>query len=148
LTRPNLFFNSFADNYLIYILFFLGLVLLKVIASSSTNGAGGVGGIFAPTLFIGGVTGFIVASLLNRYTGIDLPDNRLVLVGMAGAMTGVMHAPLTAIFLIAEITGGYSLRKTDAWNLPVLDKGFYVGFLSKSRVYATYRELLIQVSEE
>jgi H+/Cl- antiporter ClcA len=55
---------------------------------------------------------------------------------------------LIAIFLIAEITGGYSLRKTDAWNLPVLDKGFYVGFLSKSRVYATYRELLIQVSEE
>jgi hypothetical protein len=55
---------------------------------------------------------------------------------------------LIAIFLIAEITGGYSLRKTDAWNLPVLDKGFYVGFLSKSRVYATCRELLIQVSEE
>jgi CIC family chloride channel protein len=282
----NSVFNSFADNYLIYILFFLGLVLLKVIASSSTNGAGGVGGIFAPTLFIGGVTGFVVASLLNRYAGVDLPDNRFVLVGMAGAMAGVMHAPLTAIFLIAEITGGYSLlipliitstiafittrtferhsiyhvqlaergelithdkdkavltmmdwrkeierdlikvkstdtlgelvkiismskrnifpvvdeynilegvvllddvreimfnselyetttardlmtippsyldvsesietvmetfRKTDAWNLPVLDKGFYVGFLSKSRIYATYRELLIQVSEE
>jgi chloride channel protein, CIC family len=83
--------------------------LLKVIASSSTNGAGGVGGIFAPTLFIGGVTGFVVASLLNRYAWVDLPDNRFVLVGMAGAMAGVMHAPLTAIFLIAEITGGYSL---------------------------------------
>jgi len=282
----NSVFSSFADNYLIYIFFFLGLVLLKVIASSSTNGAGGVGGIFAPTLFIGGITGFIVASLLNRYTGVDLHDNRFVLVGMAGVMAGVMHAPLTAIFLIAEITGGYSLlipliitstiafittnafeqhsiyhvqlaergelithdkdkavltmmvwskeiesdlikvkstdtlgelvkiisrsnrnifpvvdeynilegivllddvreimfnselygattvrdlmtippsylditesietvmetfRKTDAWNLPVLDKGLYVGFLSKSRVYATYRELLIQFSEE
>jgi CIC family chloride channel protein len=282
----NTVFNGFSDNYLIYTLFFLGLVMLKVIASSSTNGAGGVGGIFAPTLFIGGVTGFTVASLLNKYTGFNLPDNRFVLVGMAGAMAGVMHAPLTAIFLIAEITGGYSLlipliitstiayittrtfeshsiyhvelarrgelithdkdkavltlmdwrkeiekdlitvkstdtlgdlvkaisrskrnifpvvdeynilegvvllddvreimfndklyettimrdlmiippsyldvresietvmetfRKTDAWNLPVLDKGFYVGFLSKSRIYATYREMLVQVSEE
>jgi chloride channel protein, CIC family len=282
----NSVFHSFANNYFVYIFFFLGLVLLKVIASSSTNGAGGVGGIFAPTLFIGGVTGFVMASLLNRYAGVDLPDNRFVLVGMAGAMAGVMHAPLTAIFLIAEITGGYSLlipliitstiafittraferhsiyhvqlaergelithdkdkavltmmdwrkeiehdlvkvkstdtlgelvkiisrskrnifpvvdeynilegivllddvreimfnselygtttirdlmtmppsyldiresietvmetfKKTEAWNLPIVDKGIYVGFLSKSRVYATYRELLIQFSEE
>ena len=94
---------------MIYILFFFGLVVLKVVASSSTNGAGGVGGIFAPTLFIGGVTGFLVSELLRRFAGVDLPDNRFVLVGMAGAMAGVMHAPLTAIFLIAEITGGYSL---------------------------------------
>jgi chloride channel protein, CIC family len=282
----NSVFSGFGDSYLVYILFFLGLVLLKVIASSSTNGAGGVGGIFAPTLFIGGVTGFIIASLLNRFAGADIPDNRFVLVGMAGAMAGVMHAPLTAIFLIAEITGGYALllpliitstiayitvrpferhsiyhvqlaakgelithdkdkavltmmdwRKeierdlitvrstdnlgelvkiisksnrnifpvvdeynilegvvhlddvreimfnsefygttfvkdlmtipptyldigenievvmdafsnTDAWNLPVLDKGYYVGFLSKSRIYTTYRELLVQFSEE
>jgi CIC family chloride channel protein len=223
---------------------------------------------------------------LNRFTGFDLPDNRFVLVGMAGAMAAVMHAPLTAIFLIAEITGGYALlipliitstiayittrafeghsiyhvqlaergelithdkdkavltmmdwrkeiekdlitvkstdklgelvkaiskskrnifpvvdeynilegvvllddvremmfnsalydkvtvrdlmiippsyldvresvetvmetfRKTDAWNLPVLDNGIYVGFLSKSRIFATYREMLVQVSEE
>jgi CIC family chloride channel protein len=282
----NSVFNGSAGNYLIYILFFLCLVMLKVIVSSSTNGAGGVGGIFAPTLFIGGVTGYIMAGLLNKFAGIVLPDSRFVLVGMAGAMAGVMHAPLTAIFLIAEITGGYSLlipliitstiafittraferhsiyhyklaeegalithdkdkavltmmdwrkeiekdlvkvkstdtlaelvkkistsnrnifpvvdefnilegivmlddvreimfkselyetttvrelmtippsyldvsegiesvmdtfRKTNAWNLPVLDKGFYVGFLSKSRIYTTYRELLIQFSEE
>jgi len=282
----NSVFNRFYNNYLIYILFFLGLVMIKVLASSSTNGAGGVGGIFAPTLFIGGVTGFVVASLLSRFTGFDLPDNRFVLVGMAGAMAGVMHAPLTAIFLIAEITGGYALlipliitstiafittraferhsiyhvelanrgelithdkdkavltlmdwrkeiekdlltvkstetlgdlakavskskrnifpvideynilvgvvllddvreimfnnklyattlvrdlmiippsyldiresietvmetfRKTDAWNLPVLDNGIYVGFLSKSRIFATYRDMLVQVSEE
>jgi CIC family chloride channel protein len=282
----NSVFSGSGNSYLVYILFFLGLVLLKVVASSSTNGAGGVGGIFAPTLFIGGVTGFIIASLLNRFAGADIPDNRFVLVGMAGAMAGVMHAPLTAIFLIAEITGGYALlipliitstiayitaraferhsiyhiqlaakgelithdkdkavltmmnwRKeiekdlitvrstdnlgklvktisksnrnifpvvdefnilegvvllddvreimfnselyeitlvkdlmtipptyldvgesievvmdafssTDAWNLPVLDKGYYVGFLSKSRLYATYRELLVQFSEE
>ena len=282
----NSIFNKFADNYVIYILFFFGLVILKVMASSSTNGAGGVGGIFAPTLFIGGVNGFILASLLNKYAGVVFPDNRLVLVGMAGAMAGVMHAPLTAIFLIAEMTGGYSLlipliitstvayittrsferhsiyhiqlaergelithdkdkavltfmdwkkdiekdlikvrsgdtlgdlvkfisrsnrnlfpvvdennvlegvvnlddvrevmfnndlykttyvrdlmaippsyidiqeniemvmdtfMKTGAWNLPVLDKGYYVGFISKSRIFSTYHELLVEFSEE
>ncbi len=282
----NTIFSEYADNYLIYILFFFGLVILKVFASSSTNGAGGVGGIFAPTLFIGGVNGFFLSSLLSRYAGVEFPDNRFVLVGMAGAMAGVMHAPLTAIFLIAEITGGYSLlipliitstvafittrsferhsiyhvqlaergelithdkdkavltfmdwrkdierdlikvksndslgdlvrfisrsnrnlfpvvddnnvlegvvslddvrevmfnnelyettfvrdlmtippsyidiqenietvmdtfRKTGAWNLPVLDKGYYVGFISKSRIFSTYRELLVEFSEE
>ena len=282
----NSVFFRWADNYLVYILFFAGLVLLKVIASSSTNGAGGVGGIFAPTLFIGGVAGFVISNLLGKFAGADIPDNRFVLAGMAGTMAGVMHAPLTAIFLIAEMTGGYSLlipliitstiafittraferhsiyhvelakrgelithdkdkavltmmdwrreierdlikvksndnlgdlvraiskskrnifpvvdefnilegvvllddvreimfknelyditsirdlmtippsyldvkenietvmetfSSTDAWNLPVLDKGYYVGFISKSRIYATYRELLIQFSEE
>jgi chloride channel protein, CIC family len=282
----NSVFFRLTDNYMTYILFFSGLVLLKVFASSSTNGAGGVGGIFAPTLFIGGITGFIVSNLLSKYAGTDLPDNRFVLAGMAGTMAGVMHAPLTAIFLIAEITGGYALlipliitstisfittrafekhsiyhvelarrgelithdkdkavltmmdwhkeierdlikikstdnlgnlvkvisqskrnifpvvdefnilegvvllddvreimfsselyettsvrelmtipptyldvrenietvmeafSRTDAWNLPVLDNGYYVGFLSKSRIYATYRNLLIQFSEE
>ncbi len=102
-------FSLFSANFLTIILFMSGLVLLKVIASSSTNGAGGVGGIFAPTLFIGGVNGFLVASLLKKVIDVDLPDNRFVLVGMAGMMAGVMHAPLTAIFLIAEITGGYHL---------------------------------------
>jgi len=279
-------FDGFSDNYLVMILFMLGLILLKVVASSSTNGAGGVGGIFAPTLFIGGINGYFVASMLRKYINVDIPDNRFVLVGMAGLMAGVMHAPLTSIFLIAEITGGYSLlipliitstvafittrtfekhsiyhvqlaergelithdkdkavltfmdwkkeietdllkvrstdslgdlirviskskrnlfpvvdeynilegvvslddvreimfrhelyqttfvkdlmsippsyvdkkeniekvmeefRKTGAWNLPVLDNGYYVGFISKSRIYATYRELLIEFSEE
>lgn len=279
-------FSQFEDKFLVIILFIVGLILLKVVASSSTNGAGGVGGIFAPTLFIGGINGFFVASLLRKFVNIDLPDNRFVLVGMAGMMAGVMHAPLTAIFLIAEITGGYNLlipliitatvayittrsfekhsiyhvqlaergelithdkdkavmtfmdwkkeietdllkvkpadtlrdlisliskskrnlfpvvdeynilegvvslddvreimfqhelydttfvknlmsippsyidkkenietvmetfRKTGAWNLPVLDNGYYVGFISKSRIYARYRELLIEFSEE
>jgi chloride channel protein, CIC family len=282
----NSIFNQFSDNFFVVSLFMLGLVLLKVIASSSTNGAGGVGGIFAPTLFIGGINGYFVASLLKKFAIADLPDNRFVLVGMAGLMAGVMHAPLTAIFLIAEITGGYSLlipliitstvayittrsfekhsiyhvqlaergelithdkdkavltrmnwkkeietdllkvkptdtlgelvkiitrskrnlfpvvdeynimegvvslddvreimfqhelyettnmrdvmtippsyidkkesvetvmetfRKTGAWNLPVLDNGYYVGFISKSRIYSAYRELLIEFSEE
>lgn len=277
---------SLDNGFFVAGLFFLGLILFKVVATSSTNGAGGVGGIFAPTLFLGGVTGFLVAMLLNRYAGLNLPDNRFVLAGMAGVMAGVMHAPLTAIFLIAEITGGYALlipliitstvafittrsfekhsiyhvqlarrgelithdkdkavltfmdwkkdietdllkvkstdrlgdlvkiisrskrnifpvvddynilegvvllddvretmfntelydttlirdlmsippsyidkrenietvmetfRKTGAWNLPVLDNGYYVGFISKSRIFTTYRELLVQFSEE
>jgi CIC family chloride channel protein len=289
--NPDLVFNNsafsqFSDNFLAIILFLSGLVLLKVVASSSTNGAGGVGGIFAPILFMGGINGFLVAGILRKITSVNLPDNRFVLVGMAGMMAGVMHAPLTAIFLIAEITGGYNLlipliitstaayittrsfekhsiyhvqlaesgdlithdknkavltrmnwkkeietdllkvkptdtlgelvkiiarskrnlfpvvdeynilegvvslddvreimfqqelyddtfmrdlmtippsyidkkenietvmdafRKTNAWNLPVLDKGYYIGFISKSRIYATYRELLVEFSEE
>jgi CIC family chloride channel protein len=282
----NSFSENFSGNFLWFVLFGFGLIFLKVVASSSTNGAGGVGGIFAPTLFIGGVTGFMVAGFLERFARIDLPDNRFVLVGMAGMMAGVMHAPLTAIFLIAEITGGYGLlipliitstvayittrsfekhsiyhvqlaasgdlithdkdkavmtlmnwkkeietdlikvkpsstlgdlvriiakskrnifpvvdeynilegvvslddvreimfrhelydstlvkdlmimppsyldkkesietvmetfRKTGAWNLPVLDDGYYAGFISKSRIFSRYRELLIEFSEE
>ena len=282
----NSFSENFSGSFLWFILFGFGLIFFKVVASSSTNGAGGVGGIFAPTLFIGGVTGFMVAGFLERFTKIDLPDNRFVLVGMAGMMAGVMHAPLTAIFLIAEITGGYGLlipliitstvayittrsfekhsiyhvqlaasgdlithdkdkavmtlmnwkkeietdlikvkpsstlgdlvriiakskrnifpvvdeynilegvvslddvreimfrhelydstlvrdlmtmppsyldmkesietvmetfRKTGAWNLPVLDDGYYAGFISKSRIFSRYRELLIEFSEE
>jgi CIC family chloride channel protein len=279
-------FGQFSGSYWAIIGFMVCLVLFKVIATSSTNGGGGVGGIFAPTLFIGGVNGFVVASLLNKFVNLQLPDNRFVLVGMAGLMAGVMHAPLTAIFLIAEITGGYDLlipliivstisyitvkgfekhsiyhvqlakrgelithdkdkavltfmdwkkdietdlitvksndslgdlikliskskrnlfpvvdeynilegvvslddvreimfntevyettlmrdimtippsyidkregidavmesfRTTGAWNLPVLDNGYYVGFISKARIYSTYRELLVQFSEE
>jgi len=278
--------DNIEDNYFLMFGFLAGLILLKVVASSATNGAGGVGGIFAPTLFIGGITGFMVAGLLGKLFNLELPDNRFVLAGMAGLMAGVMHAPLTAIFLIAEITGGYNLlipliitattayittrsfekhsiyhlelakrgelithdkdkavltrmnwkkeietdlktarpndtlgdlikiiskskrnifpivdqynilegvvslddvreimfdqemykttylkdimtipptyidikenieavmeafRKTDAWNLPVLDNGYYVGFISKSRIYSTYRELLVEYSEE
>jgi CIC family chloride channel protein len=275
-----------ADSFIMTSVFMVCLIVFKVIATSSTNSAGGVGGIFAPTLFVGGVNGFLVAGLLNRYAGLNLPDNRFVLVGMAGMMAGVMHAPLTAIFLIAEITGGYDLlipliitstvsyitirrfehhsiyhvqlakrgelithdknkavltfmdwkkdietdlhkvrpddtlgdlvkvissskrniypvvdeynilegvvslddvreimfntdlyeetlmrdvmtippsyidkkesietvmetfRTTGAWNLPVMENGYYAGFISKARIYSTYRELLVQFSEE
>jgi len=282
----NTSFSRYSYSFMAVTLFMLGLVFLKVIASSSTNGAGGVGGIFAPTLFIGGIAGFVIAGILNRLFDVNLPDNRFVLAGMAGMMAGVMHAPLTAIFLIAEITGGYDLlipliitstaayitvrsferhsiyhvqlakrgelithdkdkavltlmdwrkdietdlitvrkkdtlgdlvriisvskrnifpvvdeynilegvvslddvreimfnpglydtilvrdlmtmppsyidkkenietvmetfRMTGAWNLPVLDNGYYVGFISKSRIYSTYRDLLTQFSEE
>lgn len=278
-------FAATGSGFIALILLMSAIVVFKVFASSATNGAGGVGGIFAPTLFIGGVNGYIVSEVLRKYANVQLPDNRFVLVGMAGMMAGVMHAPLTAIFLIAEITGGYTLlipliitstvafittrsfekhsiyhvqlaekgelithdkdravltrmnwkkeierdlvlvkpgdtlgdlvkaiskskrnifpvvdeynilsgvislddvreimfrnelydtkiselmsippsyidinenidsvmdafRDTGAWNLPVLDSGLYVGFISKSRIYTTYRELLIELSEE
>lgn len=283
--RSNIF-NPVSGGFLMLTLFTFGLIMLKVVASSSTNGAGGVGGIFAPTLFMGGVNGFFVAGLLKSIFHLELPDNRFVLVGMAGMMAGVMHAPLTAIFLIAEVSGGYQLlipliitstvayitvrsferhsiyhvqlaergelvthdkdkaalarldwrkeiekdlikvrtsdtlgdlvkvisrskrnifpvvdeynilegvvslddvreimfqqdlydltnmrdlmtippsyldirenidtvmetfRRTGAWNLPVLDNGYYVGFISKSRIYSTYRDLLLEFSQE
>jgi CIC family chloride channel protein len=279
-------FGDISHNYLLFFLFFFCMIMLKVIATSATNGAGGVGGIFAPTLFIGALNGYLAANVISRYFSADIPDNRFILTGMAGMMAGVMHAPLTAIFLIAEITGGYDLlipliitatvsfittrsfekhsiyhvqlaqrgelithdkdkavltrmnwkkeietdlktirssdslgdliriisqskrnifpvvdeynilegvvslddvreimfqqelykttfvkdimtmpptyidlrenidavmesfRKTGAWNLPVLDNGYYVGFISKSRIYTTYRELLVEYSEE
>ncbi|MBN1387496.1 MAG: chloride channel protein [Bacteroidales bacterium] len=282
----NSFFSGISNNTWFLLAFLLVLSLFKVIASSSTNGAGGVGGIFAPSLFIGGVSGFFMARLINTVGNITIPESSFTLAGMAGAMAGIMHAPLTAIFLIAEITGGYGLlvpliitstvsyitvmrfekhsiyhkrlahrgelithhkdkavltrldwtkeietdlttvssgdtlgdlakvissskrnifpvvdeigvlegvvlldnvrdimfdqelyddtyvsdlmvmppsyidksekvdsvmetfRKTGAWNLPVLDGGKYVGFLSKSRIFSTYRDLLMEVSED
>ncbi|MFA6770824.1 MAG: chloride channel protein, partial [Bacteroidales bacterium] len=79
------------------------------LAMSFTNAGGGVGGTFGPTLFIGGIAGFVMSRFINL-TGIEmLPESNFALVGMAGLMAGVMQAPLTAIFLIAEITGGYVL---------------------------------------
>lgn len=88
--------------------YFLLVLLLKIIASVATNGGGGVGGIFAPSLFMGAVVGFIMALVLKE-AGVDLSVANFTLVGMAGLMAGVMHAPLTGIFLIAEMTGGYHL---------------------------------------
>ena len=85
-------------------------LLTKVFATSATNGAGGVGGTFAPSLFIGGFSGFLFARIWNMYElGIYLPEKNFTLLGMAGVMAGIMHAPLTGIFLIAELTGGYHL---------------------------------------
>jgi len=282
----NSIFSGISNKVWFFLAFLLALTLFKVIASSSTNGAGGVGGIFAPSLFIGGVGGFFMARLINTVGNTALPESSFTLAGMAGAMAGIMHAPLTAIFLIAEITGGYGLlvpliitstisyitvmrfekhsiyhkrlarrgelithhkdkavltrmdwtkeietdlitvssgdtlgelvkvissskrnifpvvdeigvlegvvlldnvrdimfdqelyddtfvsdlmvmppsyidksekvdsvmetfQQTGAWNLPVLDGGKYVGFLSKSRIFSTYRDLLMEVSED
>ncbi|PKA83167.1 LOW QUALITY PROTEIN: CIC family chloride channel protein [Ulvibacter sp. MAR_2010_11] len=88
-----------------------GLVLFKVIASALTFGAGGVGGIFAPTLFMGSIMGYCLAKIINNIGILANPvsESNFTLVGMTGLMAGVLHAPLTAIFLIAEVTGGYEL---------------------------------------
>ena len=92
----------------VVLLYFGLIVLVKIVASAATNGGGGVGGIFAPSLFVGCLTGFVMARLINL-TGFSVSESNFALVGMAGLMSGVMHAPLTGIFLIAELTGGYHL---------------------------------------
>ncbi len=94
------------------IILFIGLIaFIKVFASVLTNGSGGTGGLFAPSLFVGALTGFLVAFILKQ-CGVDIPFTNFAFAGMAGLMSGVMHAPLTGIFLIAELTGGYSLFMT------------------------------------
>jgi len=92
--------------------FFVLVLLLKVFSMSLTNAGGGVGGTFGPTLFVGAIAGFVLARILNillQGASISVPEQNFVMVGMAGLMAGVMQAPMTAIFLIAEITGGYEL---------------------------------------
>ena len=102
-------FYSDGDNPW-FILAFIGMiVLLKGFATSATNGGGGVGGTFAPSLYVGCMAGFFFAYLLNNLGIIDLSTKNFALMGMAGVMSGVMHAPLMAIFLTAEMTGGYDL---------------------------------------
>ncbi len=93
------------------LLLYVGLVLAtKVFATSATNGGGGCGGTFAPSLFIGCFSGFLFSRLWNIYElGVHVPEKNFALMGMAGVMSGVMHAPLTGIFLIAELTAGYDL---------------------------------------
>ncbi len=107
----NNIFNSVADSLWVIIALLVGLVAFKVIAMSLTFGAGGIGGVFGPTLFTGSISGFIFASIIN-YSNLfshQLSSTNFAMAGMAGLMAGVLHAPLTAIFLIAEITGGYEL---------------------------------------
>ena len=90
--------------------FFMLVLLLKVFSMSFTNAGGGVGGTFGPTLFIGAIAGFVVSRTINLIGGgAVVPEQNFVLVGMAGLMAGVMQAPMTAIFLIADMTGGYDL---------------------------------------
>lgn len=103
------FFEKIVVRPWVVPLFFFAVFIFKVFSMSFTNAGGGVGGTFGPTLFMGGILGFVVSRTLNLSGIIALPETNFVLVGMAGMMAGVMHAPLTAIFLIVEITGGYSL---------------------------------------
>ncbi len=102
--------ESLLGDSQVSILIYVGLILLlKTFATAATTGAGGVGGTFAPSLFMGAFTGFFFSHGLNTAFGLDLPVTNFTLVGMAGVMAGVMHAPMTSIFLIAEITNGYEL---------------------------------------
>ena len=103
--------NSLFYGHSHLLVLYIGLVTFtKVFATSATNGSGGCGGTFAPSLFIGGFAGFFFARLWNiNEIGVYVPEQNFTLMGMAGVMTGVMHAPLTGIFLIAELTGGYQL---------------------------------------
>ncbi|MBE7639448.1 CBS domain-containing protein [Salegentibacter sp. BLCTC] len=105
------FFNEYLDNIWIVIILLAGLVIFKIIATSLTFGAGGIGGIFAPVLFMGSAMGHCFALLVNNLGILRNPISvsSFTMVGMAGLMAGVLHAPLTAIFLIAELTGGYEL---------------------------------------
>ncbi|MEZ4857571.1 MAG: chloride channel protein [Flavobacteriaceae bacterium] len=106
----NNFLHLDVSNVWVIIALLGGLILFKVIASALTFGAGGVGGIFAPTLFMGSIMGYTVAKILNQLgLSYSISESNFTLVGMTGLMAGVLHAPLTAIFLIAEVTGGYEL---------------------------------------
>ena len=107
----NNFLNMDLSNIWIVISLLAGLVFFKIFASALTFGAGGVGGIFAPTLFMGSIMGNCIAKIINHCGLISNPisESNFTLVGMAGLLAGVLHAPLTAIFLIAELTGGYDL---------------------------------------
>ncbi len=109
----NSLFYPYRDNTVAVLLFLFALGAFKVLATAATNGGGGVGGTFAPSLFVGVMAGVFFAYLFNHLGFID-PDMPLsiknfALMGMAGVMAGVMHAPLMAIFLAAEMTGGYEL---------------------------------------
>ena len=98
------------ENVWFLALFITLVIMMKAFATSATNGAGGVGGTFAPSLFVGALTGFLFAFIINNLDlGITLSQKNFTLMGMAGVMSGVMHAPLMAIFLTAEMTGGYDL---------------------------------------
>ena len=102
--------SLFAGQSSLLLVYLIMVILAKVFASTATNGGGGCGGIFAPSLFLGCIAGFVFARVWNTYLPIDLylPENVFALLGMCGLMSGVMHAPLTGIFLIAELTSGYN----------------------------------------
>lgn len=104
--------NSLFYGHSEYLLLYLGLIIVfKVFTTTATNGGGGCGGTFAPSLFLGCVSGFVFSRLWNRcdILSIHVPETNYALLGMAGVMSGVFHAPLTGVFLIAELTGGYDL---------------------------------------
>lgn len=108
IVNHSLFYSDRGQTWAI-IAFIGAIILAKGFATASTNGGGGVGGTFAPSLYVGCMTGFFFAFALNSLFGLDLSAKNFSLMGMAGVMAGVMHAPLMGIFLTAELTGGYEL---------------------------------------
>lgn len=103
-------FYNLDISYWSILLFLSAILLVKVFASSATNAGGGCGGIFAPSLYLGCIAGFVFAHASNYFSfTMYLSEKNFALLGMAGVMAGVMHAPLTGVFLIAELTGGYDL---------------------------------------
>ncbi len=108
ITQNSVFYN-FRNNFAMMSLFLILILFFKIFASAATNGSGGTGGIFAPSLYMGCLTGYFMAMVLNYFQVIDLTEKNFALAGMAGVMAGVMHAPLTGAFLIAELTGGYGM---------------------------------------
>jgi len=105
----NSIFYEYRENQIVILALILLIILSKIIATSCTFGSGGVGGIFAPTLFMGANTGLFFSKTFNYFDFTHISESNFALVGMTGLISGVLHAPLTAIFLIAEITGGYGL---------------------------------------
>ena len=122
--------------------FFALILLLKVFAMTFTNAGGGVGGTFGPTLFSGAIAGFVLASVVNLIRPDTLPVANFVLVGMAGLMAGVMQAPMTAIFLIAEISGGYGLL------IPlIITSALSYGTMRLFEKYSIYTKRIAQTGE-
>jgi chloride channel protein, CIC family len=109
LVASGIIFNGASGDFWGFALFLFAIILLKVFATAATNGAGGVGGVVAPSLFMGGLVGYLFSIMMNHSFGLFLPESSFTLTGMAGIFAAVLYAPLTAIFLIAEITGGYGL---------------------------------------
>lgn len=105
----NTIFVEFRNNQYAMLLFLAAILIFKVFAMAATTGSGGIGGIFAPTLFLGAIGGFFMVRMLNTFYSLGLPEDNFALAGMAGMMAAVMHAPLTGIFLTAEITSGYGM---------------------------------------
>lgn len=135
----NTFYGKWVTNPYVLLLVVIAIVLFKVVASAITINAGGNGGIFAPTLFTGAFTGFGFAHFFNTTGWKELLTVNFVAAGMAGIISGVVHAPLTAIFLIAEVTGGYTLF------VPLMIVAAVSYFISKAfEPYSIYTEKLAQ----
>ena len=135
----NTFYEKWVTNPYVLLLIVIGVVLFKVVASAVTIHAGGNGGIFAPTLFTGAATGFAFAHFFNTTGWKELLTVNFVAAGMAGILSGVVHAPLTAIFLIAEVTGGYTLF------VPLMIVAAVSYFIARAfEPYSIYTEKLAQ----